>query len=63
MLDENTKAAPGCLAKVTKNTIWVQTGEGVLSLLEVQLEGKKRMTTESFLNGYTVEEGTYFKKG
>lgn len=63
VLDENTKAAPGCLAKVTKNTIWVQTGEGVLSLLEVQLEGKKRMTTESFLNGYTVEEGTYFKKG
>ena len=63
VLDENTKAAPGCLAKVTKNTIWVQTGEGVLSLLEVQLEGKKRMTTESFLNGYNVEEGTYFKKG
>ena len=63
VLDENTKAAPGCLAKVTKNTIWVQTGEGVLSLLEVQLEGKKRMTTESFLNGYTVEEGTNFKKG
>ena len=63
VLDENTKAAPGCLVKVTKNTIWVQTGEGVLSLLEVQLEGKKRMTTESFLNGYTVEEGTYFKKG
>ena len=63
VIEENTKAAPGCLVKVTKNTIWVQTGEGLLSLLEVQLEGKKRMTTEAFLNGYTVEEGTYFKKG
>ncbi len=35
-----------------------------LRLLEVQLEGKKRMTTDAFfLNGYTVEEGTYFTRG
>lgn len=63
VLVEDSEAAPGCIVKVMKDTIWVQTGKGMLALMEVQLEGKKRMTTESFLNGYTVEEGTYFKRG
>ena len=29
-----------------------------MSLLEVQLEGKKRMETEAFLRGYEVEKDT-----
>ena len=49
--------------KTEKGSFLVQTGDGVLELLEVQLEGKKRMTTDAFLNGYTVEEGTYFTRG
>lgn len=60
--DEMT-ASPGCIVKVTKDSIDVQTGKGILSLLEIQLEGKKRMTTDAFLRGYSVEEGTYFKRG
>lgn len=56
-------AAPGCILKVEKNRILVQTGDGILALLEVQLEGKKRMTVDAFLNGYEVEEGIYFKRG
>lgn len=56
-------AAPGCIVKVEKNRILVQTGEGMLALLEVQLEGKKRMPVDAFLNGYEVEAGTYFKRG
>jgi methionyl-tRNA formyltransferase len=56
-------AAPGCIVKVEKDIIYVQAGNGILGLKEVQLEGKKRMSVEAFLNGYVVEEGTYFKKG
>lgn len=56
-------AAPGCIVKVEKDAIYVQTGNGILKLTEIQIEGKKRMPVEAFLNGYTVEEGTYFKKG
>lgn len=63
VVGETGNASPGCIVKVAKDTIWVQTGKEILSLLEVQLEGKKRMTTEAFLNGYPVEEGTYFKRG
>lgn len=55
-------ASPGCVVRVTKDSIDVQTGDGILSLYEVQLEGKKRMTTEAFLCGFTVEEGIYLKR-
>lgn len=63
VVPEDSGAAPGCIVKVERDRILVQTGKGLLELLEVQLEGKKRMPVESFLNGYTVEEGTFLKKG
>lgn len=45
---------------VSKKELKVQTGDGILSLLEVQLEGKKRMNTEDFLRGYEIVENTAF---
>jgi len=36
----------------------VQTGGGQLRLLEVQLEGKKRMAADAFLRGYALAAGT-----
>ena len=54
---------PGTITRVTKNSIEVQTGKGTLAILELQIEGKKRMTTDAFLCGYSVEEGTVFKRG
>lgn len=63
VVDKDSNLAPGCIIKVEKDHIYVQTGSGILALSEVQLEGKKRMPVEAFLNGYTVEEGTYFRRG
>jgi methionyl-tRNA formyltransferase len=48
---------PGQVIRVGKNELLVQTGDGALSLLTVQLAGKKRMDAGSFLRGYPVEEG------
>ena len=48
---------PGRIAKVTKDAVIVCTGKGALSLLEIQLEGKKRMSTKEFLLGRTFLEG------
>lgn len=59
VLEETGEYAPGCIVRAGKNELLVQTGEGMLSLKEVQLEGKKRMDTASFLRGYPVEEGTF----
>lgn len=55
---ENKDVAPGTITGITKNTIEVQTGDGILALKEIQLEGKKRMTVDAFLRGYSVEVGT-----
>ena len=62
VISHEVKAAPGCILKVTKDELEVQTGNGVLALLEVQLEGKKRMTTDAFLRGYQVTEGSFLKR-
>lgn len=48
---------PGRVAEVKKDRLAVQTGQGMLELLEVQLEGKKRMTIDAFLRGYSLEAG------
>lgn len=48
----------GTIVKINKYSLVVKTGEGLLELFQVQLEGKKRMIVEDFLRGYNVEEGT-----
>lgn len=58
VVDKQAESQPGTVIEVGKNKLVVQTGEGALSLLEVQLEGKKRMDTGAFLRGYPVEAGT-----
>lgn len=58
--DENTYE-PGCICRIDKEGMYVQTGEGILLLTEVQMEGKKRMEASAFLRGYQVEEGSFFK--
>lgn len=62
VVSHEVKTAPGCILKAGKDGLLVQAGNGILALLEVQLEGKKRMTTDAFLRGYAVEEGTYLKR-
>lgn len=59
VLDEDTDQAPGTVVKVTKDQLLIQTGKGVLSVEELQLEGKKRMDTAAFLRGYSIEEGLH----
>ncbi len=57
---EMTGYAPGTL-KVTDNGLEAATGSGTLVIKELQLEGKKRMDTASFLRGYHIGDGTVLK--
>lgn len=57
VLEEEYEGAAGEIIKVSKNEIYVKTGKGTLSLKEIQLEGKKRMTADAFLRGYQLESG------
>ena len=53
----NAKAQPGTVVRVEKDAFYVQTGKGILKILEVQPEGKKRMAVKDFLLGYPVKAG------
>lgn len=58
-----TKLYPGLATNIgeiyliNKKELIISTGNGLLSLLEVQLEGKKRMDIQNFLNGNLLVQG------
>jgi len=58
----NSKASPGEITKVDKNNLIVATGRGDLNILEVQIEGKKKMSIKDFLQGHRLERGMRFSK-
>jgi methionyl-tRNA formyltransferase len=49
---------PGEVIEIRKDSIVVLTGDGLLVVKELQLEGKKRMAVDAFLRGYSVAVGT-----
>jgi len=56
--DAAASTHPGDWATDGRKSLGVTTGQGWLSLLEVQLEGKKRMSIEEFLRGTKLELGS-----
>lgn len=61
MMANNSNAANGLIDTDNKTYIHINCTDGILQLLEVQLQGKKRMAVREFLNGYKFSEGTLFK--
>lgn len=57
VVEGSQDAKPGEIIAVGKSSFTVMTGEMALEIMEMQLEGKKRMTSEAFLRGYSVEKG------
>jgi len=51
-------AGPGSVTGTDGGALSVMTGDGVLRITELQLEGKKRMDAEAFLRGYHPPEGS-----
>jgi methionyl-tRNA formyltransferase len=54
-------ATAGIIFQRTKDTLLVGTGNGAVSILEIQLEGKRRLGVEEFLRGYAMEAGELFE--
>ncbi len=57
VVDRSKKSTPGRVCKVTSEELWVQTGEGILSLLEVQPESRAKMKVSEFLKSQPFKEG------
>ncbi|MCR4781588.1 MAG: methionyl-tRNA formyltransferase [Lachnospiraceae bacterium] len=56
-VDFDSKKECGEVILPDKNTLYIQTKDGVLSVLEIQAEGKKRMPISDFLRGNHLEAG------
>lgn len=49
--------SPGTVLRCTPTELLVGTASGSISVLEIQQEGKRRLTIEEFLRGYRIHEG------
>jgi methionyl-tRNA formyltransferase len=58
---ETNQGETGVIVEVAKDYFDVACGEGALRVLELQLEGKKRMDTKSFLLGNQLKAGMRFE--
>ena len=61
-VDQEYEGVCGEVVYKDKDTILVKTGNGCLSLLELQPQGKKRMAADAFLRGYPVEMLAIFER-
>ena len=50
----------GIIHSVSSATLEVNSGQGLISILELQQEGKKKLTIEEFLKGSDIKVGDYF---
>jgi methionyl-tRNA formyltransferase len=57
-IESNTSANPGTVIAVSPEGIDVATGKNALRITELQLPGKRAMSTQDFLNANTLEVGT-----
>lgn len=59
VVNEDYEGKYGEVVNITKDSLYIKTGKGTLSILELQLEGKKRMYIEDFLRGNKLEKGQF----
>ena len=52
---------PGEIIILSKNSCLISTGKGLLSILEVQLEGRKKMIISDFLRGAFLTKGEFLE--
>lgn len=57
VLNQDSGPRPGEIIEVGFDGFAVQTGQGVLEILEVQKEGKKRISSHDFMKGFHLEPG------
>ena len=55
MTMDKPNSPPGTFSSDNKSYVQISTINGYINLLELQLQGRKRMKVKDFLNGYTFE--------
>ena len=62
VIDKEFEGEYGEIVFISEDEMYIKTGKGTLSIVELQLEGKKRMYIQDFLRGNKLECGTVLGK-
>lgn len=57
---ENHSFAPGTIVRPDSSKLYVAGNNGFIEILELQVEGRKRMKTADFLNGFPLKKSDFF---
>jgi methionyl-tRNA formyltransferase len=60
VMNEKSQVPPGEVVRADDQGLWVNTGDRVLNLQEVQLENRKRLPSSEFVRGARIEKGARF---
>ncbi len=60
-IDGDRPADAGTIVKSDAHSLVVATGRGAITILELQQEGKRRLSTEEFLRGTSIRTGEKFE--
>jgi len=61
-IEKSSICKPGKIIKVNHDSILIGTGNNLLGLLEIQLEGKKKLFIEEYLKGSNIDKKWIFGK-
>ena len=57
---DSSRALPGAIVEAASDNLCVRTGDGVLRIVRLQMEGKRSMAPREFLAGHRVAPGDTF---
>jgi len=61
VIDRETTEPPGSILSANESQVLIATGRGVLNLIELQPDGKRRMSATDFLHGHALQPGDRFE--
>ncbi len=61
-IEKSSIRKPGEIIKINHDSILIGTGDNLLGLLEIQLEGKKKLFIEEYLKGSSIDSKWIFGK-
>ncbi len=60
VIDDKVKGVPGRIKATANSSLEIYTGRGLISILELQQEGKKCLPIEQFLRGTRISDRDFF---
>tara|TARA_Y100000022_G_scaffold152174_1_gene134093 strand:+ start:981 stop:1892 length:912 start_codon:yes stop_codon:yes gene_type:complete len=60
MMHDESELSPGKIEIINLKTLFVHSADKKISILEIQQEGKKRLSVKDFLKGSNIKNGDYF---